>query len=48
MLVLANFFLLFLVIVQTSAKANFDETIEAHVRLGIAKSRSDMVRANSS
>lgn len=29
--------------VKTSAKANFDETIEAHVRLGIAKSRSDMI-----
>ncbi|KAJ9172812.1 hypothetical protein P3X46_016019 [Hevea brasiliensis] len=29
--------------VKTNARTAFDETVEAHVRLGIAKSRSDMI-----
>lgn len=43
---IANFFLLFLVLVQANAKRNFDETIEAHVRLGIDRRRTDQVFAN--
>ena len=37
--------MIFLVIFQANAKRNFDETIEAHVRLGIKKERTDQVRA---
>lgn len=29
--------------VQSNAKAKFDETLEAHVRLGIEKGRSELV-----
>jgi hypothetical protein len=34
---------IFLVIFQANAKRNFDETVEAHVRLGIKKERTDQV-----
>lgn len=37
--------MIFLVIFQVNAKRNFDETIEAHVRLGIKKERTDQVNA---
>ncbi|OWM78720.1 uncharacterized protein LOC116195709 [Punica granatum] len=30
-------------LVKTNAKANFDETVEAHVRLGIERKRSDLI-----
>lgn len=40
--------MLFLALVQANANRNFDETIEAHVRLGIDRRRSDMVLANLS
>jgi ABC-type uncharacterized transport system ATPase subunit len=43
--VIAKIFVIFLVIFQANAKRNFDETIEAHVRLGIKKERTDQVRA---
>lgn len=35
--------MIFLVIFQANAKKNFDETVEAHVRLGIKKERTDQV-----
>lgn len=35
--------MIFLVIFQANAKRNFDETVEAHVRLGIKKERTDQV-----
>lgn len=37
--------MIFLVIFQANAKKNFDETIEAHARLGIKKERTDQVCA---
>lgn len=41
----AKIFVMFLVIFQANAKTNFDETIEAHVRLAIKKERTDQVCA---
>lgn len=41
--VIAKIFVIFLVIFQANAKRNFDETVEAHVRLGIKKERTDQV-----
>jgi len=38
-----SFLMLFLSMVQGNAKAKFDETLEAHVRLGIEKGRSELV-----
>lgn len=35
--------MLFSSMVQANAKAKFDETLEAHVRLGIEKGRSELV-----
>ena len=43
--VIAKIFVMFLVIFQASATKNFDETIEAHVRLAIKKERTDQVCA---
>ena len=42
---IAKIFVMFLVIFQASATKNFDETIEAHVRLAIKKERTDQVCA---
>lgn len=32
-------------LLQENAKSNFDETVEAHVRLGVDRKRSDLVLA---